>query len=194
MNKGSGREETFAQFAKRVRNNTKRVHKVTGSLGVYDAYKYIRKNKWFNIGRPISENHFYRIIRGVNQLLADNLIQGEDVIFPLRMGALEIRKYDTVIKLNEDGSLYTNMAIDWNATMKLWYEDEESYIKKTLVRIEEKEIFKIYYNRGKANYPNKGYYEFAPLKELKTSLKQSIKSGIVTDALYLSKSINYGSK
>lgn len=27
-----------------------RVHKVRNSFGTYDAYKYIRKNKWFDIG------------------------------------------------------------------------------------------------------------------------------------------------
>jgi hypothetical protein len=36
--------------------NEPRKHKVRNSLGVYDAYKYIRKNKWFNIGIPLTEH------------------------------------------------------------------------------------------------------------------------------------------
>ena len=33
-----------------------RNHKITNSLGVYDSYKYIRKNKWLDIGRPLTEH------------------------------------------------------------------------------------------------------------------------------------------
>ena len=43
-----------------------RVHKVNNSYGVYDAYKYIRKNKWFDIGQPVTEHQFYSIIRRMN--------------------------------------------------------------------------------------------------------------------------------
>lgn len=36
--------------------NQPREHEVRNSYGVYDAYKYIRKNKWFDIGRPLTEH------------------------------------------------------------------------------------------------------------------------------------------
>jgi hypothetical protein len=36
--------------------NEHRVHKVNNSVGVYDIYKAIRKNKWYSIGRPITEH------------------------------------------------------------------------------------------------------------------------------------------
>lgn len=41
--------------------------------------------------------------------------------------------------------------------------------------MEEKEIFKIYYNRQLANYNNKTFYEFNVNRELKKKLKQAIK-------------------
>ena len=41
--------------------NKSRVHKVNNSLGVYDAYKWLRKNKWLDVG-PISEHDYYTII------------------------------------------------------------------------------------------------------------------------------------
>ena len=72
-----------------------RNHKVTGSLGVYDAYKYIRKNKWFDIPRPLKEGEFYRIIRRINDYLADELVKGKEVKLPHRLGTLEIRKRPT---------------------------------------------------------------------------------------------------
>ena len=43
-----------------------RVHKVKNSLGTYDAYKWLRKNKWLDVG-PISEHNYYTIIRTVNK-------------------------------------------------------------------------------------------------------------------------------
>ena len=62
-------DKTFF-IGKVLRRHDSRNHKITNSLGVYDAYKYIRKNKWLDIGRPLKEKEFYRIIREVNKLLA----------------------------------------------------------------------------------------------------------------------------
>ena len=160
-----------------------RKHKVTNSLGVYDAYKWIRKDKWKEIGQPLTEHEFYSIIRGVNKLLAENLINGEDITLPCRMGRLELRKYEPKFKF-KDNKLITNLPIDWNRTLKLWYEDEESHKKKTLVKMEEKELFKIYYNKSIANYNNKTFYQFNVNTELKKKLKSNIKEGNVDAFTY----------
>ena len=56
-----------------------RVHKVSNSIGVYDAYKWIRKNNWLNIERPLKEKEFYLIIRNINKLIAENIVNGLDV-------------------------------------------------------------------------------------------------------------------
>ena len=151
-----------------------RKHKINNSLGVYDCYKTIRKNKWLGIGKPISEHDFYSIIRTVNNYLADLLSKGHDINLPCQMGRLEIRKYDAKITLQE-GKIVTNLPIDWDRTLKLWSEDEEAYQKRTLIKMEEKEIFKVYYNRGKANYTNKSFFAFDVNRELKKKLKKNIK-------------------
>jgi hypothetical protein len=62
------------------------------------------------------------------------------------MGTLEIRKKPARVSI-VDGKLVTNLPIDWDATLKLWYEDKESFENKTLVRVESEEIFKVYYNK-----------------------------------------------
>jgi hypothetical protein len=36
--------------AKILKLNEPRKHKIKNSIGVYDVYKRIRKNKWMNIG------------------------------------------------------------------------------------------------------------------------------------------------
>lgn len=164
----------FLNSIKKV--NESRKHKVTNSLGVYDAYKFIRKNKWFNIGRSLTEHEFYSIIRKVNDYLADNFIHGSDIKLPCRMGRIELRKYDARIAIDE-GKVRTNLPIDWDKTLKLWYEDEESYKNKTLVKMEEKEIFKVYYNKQLADYNNQTFYEFSANRDLKRRLKRRIKEG-----------------
>ena len=92
------------------------------------------------------------------------------------MGRLELRKYDAKIYL-KDNKVVTNLPIDWDKTLRLWYEDKESYDNRTLVRMEEKEVFKIHYNRSKADYNNQTFYEFNPNRELRKELKKRIKDG-----------------
>jgi hypothetical protein len=156
--------------------NGPRVHKVRNSWGIYDAYKYIRKNKWLDIGIPLTEHQFYHIVRVINDSFADNLISGHDIIFPCKMGKLEVRKYDARITFN-NGKVKTNLPIDWDRTLQLWSEDEETYKERTLIKMEEKEIFKVYYNRIKADYNNKSLYEFSVNRDLKRRLNKRIKSG-----------------
>ena len=153
-----------------------RTHKVTNSLGSYDAYKYIRKNKWFNIGRPLTEHEFYQIIRRINNYLAEELINGNDVIFPNRMGKLELRKRNSLPIIDKNGNLKVTYAIDWDNTLKLWYEDEEAFNNKTLVRLPERNIFRIKYNKNTANYNNKSFMEFQVNRNIKVRLKQKIKN------------------
>lgn len=163
------------EFRKKVlKLNQTRKYKIKDSLGVYDAYKWIRKNKWLNIGEPVTEHQFYYIVRNINNCLAENLLLGEDIVFPQRMGSLELRKYDAKISFNNN-KLVTNLPIDWNRTINLWQEDEEAYKNKTLVKMEEKEIFKVYYNKKRANYNNKSFMRFHVNRSLKVKIKQRIK-------------------
>ena len=153
-----------------------RTHKITNSLGNYDAYKYIRKNKWFNIGRPLTEHEFYQIIRRINNYLAEELVNGNDIIFPNRMGKLELRKRNSLPVIDKNGKLKVTYAIDWDKTIKLWFEDEEAYNKRQLVKIPEREIFRIRYSKEDANYKNKSFIEFQVNRDIKVRLKQKIKN------------------
>ena len=186
--------ESYESFRKKLLKVDKpRVHKIRGSLGIYDGYKYYRKNKPSDRKYILTESQYFAITRRVNNLLADNLIKGEEIYFPHRMGRLEIRKGTGGVKLNTKGELVTHLPIDWDRTLKLWHDDEESYNNRTLVRVEEKEIFKIYYNRGQANYNNKNFYEFSVNRVIKQRLKEKIKEGKI-EAMYLDKNKRYYSK
>lgn len=168
---------SYQEFKSSILNlKEHRTHKVTNSLGVYDAYKYIRKNKWFNIGRPLAEQEFYKIIRKVNKYLAEELINGNDVVFPNRMGKLELRKRNALPVIDKNNKLKVTYAIDWDKTLKLWYEDEQAFNEKTLIRIPERNIFRVKYNKSTANYKNKSFMEFQVNRNIKTRLKQKIKN------------------
>lgn len=155
-----------------------RKHSIRNSLGIYDAYKYIRKNKWFNIERPLKEHEFYSIIRTINNYLIDYFLDNKPIIFPQRMGILELRKYPTRIEY-KNNKLVTNLPIDWDSTLKLWCEDETAYKERTLVKMEEKELFRIYYNKQSAIFNNKGFYSFKVNRDLKIKVKQRIKDGVL---------------
>lgn len=150
---------------------------------MYDAYKWYRKNKPSDRKYVLTESQYFAIIRRINLALRDELIAGNDVKFPSKMGQLEIRKYLPTIT-TEGKKVKTNLPIDWNATLKLWYEDKQAYEDKFLVRINVPEIYRVFYNKGNANYNNKSFYQFTPNRELKLGLKHSIKENPNFDAFY----------
>ena len=167
-------EQEFLNKVRKVKES--RNHKVKNSYGIYDGYKFYRKNKPKDPKYVLTESQYFAITRKVNEFLAEALSRGEDVILPFRLGRIEVRKYES--RITWDGKkVKSNLPIDWDRTLKLWYEDEEAYKNKTLVKVEEKEIFKVYYNKQLADYNNQVFYEFNVNRELKKRLKQRIKEG-----------------
>lgn len=174
----------FQEFRRKVlKLNEPRVHRVTNSYGVYDAYKYYRKNRPKNSKYVLTESEYFSIIRQINLILGDKLLEGRDIILPRRMGSIELRKRPAKVEFI-DGEVVDNLPIDWNTTLKLWSEDEGSYNEKKLIKLEEKEIFSIYYSKRKANYNNKVFYRFDANRQLKVRLKDLIKNNKI-DAFQL---------
>ena len=115
-----------------LKANTKKHHfKINNSYGTKDAYRWCVKNKL--IPKTLSEKDFRIIINAINQHLQDQLLLGKEAKFPQNMGSVEVRKFKTYVGLEED-KIRTNLAIDWDKTLKLWYEDDEALQSKTLVR------------------------------------------------------------
>lgn len=162
--------------AKLIKTDVPKKPKVRNSWGVYDAYKHIRKKGWYDIGRPLKEHEFYSIIRGVNDLLAEDIANGKEVTFPSRMGALELRKIQSGVSII-DGKLKNTYPIDWLRTTRLWFEDLEARNNKTLLRNETKYIYHVKYNKFCANYTNQCFYEFKLNRFIKLTLKENINKG-----------------
>lgn len=167
-------KEIFIADIKNIKGPRK--HTISNSYGVYDGYKYYRKNKPKDSRYIVSESQYFFIIREVNKYLIENLLNQEDIIFPNRMGKIELRKYKPSYKI-DGNSVKTNLPIDWDRTLSLWSEDIESFNNKILIRVEEKELFKIYYNKNTANFNNKSFYKFNINRGVKIKLKNKIKEG-----------------
>lgn len=153
-----------------------RHYKITNSYGVYDAYKAIRKQQWFNIERPLKEKEFYTIIRKCNALITSNLSKGIPFILPYRLGTLELRKSPKRIFI-QDTQYQSNLPVDWKSTNALWAEDKEAAAEKLLVKYELNEIFRVLYNKSTVNYINKSFIKFRPIRSLKQELAKEISNG-----------------
>ena len=176
-------KQDFREFmTEGLGKRTHKVMKVSNSFGVYDIYKFIRKNHWYDIGRPVKEKEFYAIIRSINKYLAENIANGETVVFPHKMGKLELRKHEQGVSF-VDGKLKNNYPINWIKTWKLWYEDAEARRLKILIRDDERHVYRVVYCKDKATYENKTFYQFVLNRFIKKALKEKIKQG-KTDTLY----------
>lgn len=174
----------YKEFSVKLRKaDQKKQAKVRNSWGVYDCYKLIRKNGWYNIGRPLKEHEFYAIIRGVNKMLADEIAKGNTFVFPAKMGKLELRKFIPSVRF-VNGKLVNTYGIDWRNTIRLWYEDEECRKSKTLVRFESTENYSIRYNKYNATFDNRCFYEFQLNRFIKIAFRENINKGIIKDSLW----------
>lgn len=173
----------YSEFVKQVTHSGPgNQAKIRNSFGVYDAYKLARKNGWYDIGRPLKEHEFYAVVRGVNNMFAQELSMGNTVVLPERMGKLELRKHEVGVSI-VDGKLKNTYPVNWDETVRLWYEDEEARKNKTLLRIENKYVYKVGYNKRDALYNNKTFYRFSLNRKIKRTLKKNIEQG-KTDALW----------
>ena len=153
-----------------------RHHRLTKSLGVTEAYKWIRKHKWLNIPTPLKEAEFYTIMRLMLQHYAEEILQGGEMKLPYGLGTIELRKKPSILKLQDDGTILNHYPIDWGRTKKLWVEDASLKAKKFLVRCSNKEIFIINYNKRNSNFHNQKYISFLPNRTLKRELCKRIRN------------------
>lgn len=162
----------FLKDIKKVKNN--RIHKVNNSYGSKDAFSYYRKIKPNKQEYVITDCQYLKIIRLINDSIRELLVNGNEFTLPERMGLLELRKVENHPKI-VDGKLKNTRPVNWDATLKLWYEYPKYKDSKTLVREESSQIFRVHYNKNKAIYNNKTFYDFLPNRELKIKLKNNIK-------------------
>ena len=154
------KNKDYKEFLKETKNiYSSHNFKIKNCYGVKDYYSFYKKNKKKETYK-ITQAEFCKVIRAINTALGEELANGEDIVFPERMGTLEARKYIVKPSFDKDGKLKYSAHIDWQATLKLWYEDEESKLNKTLVHVDKRESCKFKYNKKTSIYKNQIYYEF----------------------------------
>lgn len=183
--------ETLQEFKRRSRfpADRKKEYNIRNSWGVYDFYKYYRKTKPKDPKFIISDVQYYAIFRRVNELLVDSLVRTGELEFPYKMGKLIVFKKTLGSWIAPNGNRYTSRKVNWDKTLELWYNDEEAYKNKTLLYFENDERLTIRYNKTKAEFKNKYYYEFKPSRDIDRRVKnESVVSLIINREM--SKQIN----
>lgn len=164
----------YKDFLKKVKKvDGKRNHKIKNSYGVRDAFLFYRKIRPKESKYVLSDCTYFKIIRTINNKLKEQFLSGKDIVLPERMGKLELKKRPHYIYFKE-GKLKITNPINWQATLKLWYDDEEAFNRRLLIREESKESFRVKYNKYNANYNNKAFYKFSINRDLKIKLKELI--------------------
>lgn len=157
---------TYQRFLNRLQKRGSKPYTIGHCLGVRDAWKWVRRNRWRKLdGSTCSQALYSCIVNTVNQLLVEQLLEGHRIDFPSRMGSLYLASVPARIAL-EGGKLKTNYRTDWLKTLKLWYEDEEARNSHRTVKRIQKDIVFIRYDKGNANYTNKRFYLFRANRSL----------------------------
>lgn len=158
-----------------IKNVSKpRSHKIKNSLGLTQAFKFYSKTQV----NPLNNQQYSKIIRLVNLKLQDYIINGNIFKMPCRMGELYLTKNNTHV-YKKDGKIRTTYPIDWKQTLELWDTDDEARTNKTLIRNVVNEVYKVHYNKKKANYKNQTVYNFKVNRDFKIKIKNSVLEGIV---------------
>lgn len=177
--------ETLDEFKVRIKkaNTSKKGHyKITGSWGVHDYFGYYRKIRTKEKEYVLNDSQYYSILRKVNELLAKDIAWCKEIKLPCGMGNIEVMKKPKRISIGDDGKVKTNLSIDWNRTLELWYEDEEARANKTLLKIDTTDIYKIHHTAPHNAIINKSFFIFVFNRDIKRRLKYNIRTGLV-DAL-----------
>jgi len=146
--------------------------------------EYINGNKRATLYKDseyyISYSKYCKVIDEVNIAIRKVILEDNfDFNMPYRMGLLTIRKHKSKPYLDEEGNLVNTLPVDWNSTLKLWEEDPNSRIKKTLVRHYNEHtkgyIAKWFYSVRQANFRYKSGYRFIPCRTSKLELAKILK-------------------
>lgn len=165
--------------SKTLKRSTKKNFKVTNSYGVDAAYKYYSKH--VERGSPrIGRSEFMKVISAVNAEIREYVAKGNDLRFPLMMGAIMFHKHTPRYEM-KGNEITTTQFIDWKSTLDLWFEDPECYQNKQLVRYTTNKRYTVKYCQSMAEFKNKSFYEFHINRGLKNAIKTNIKNHTIND-------------
>lgn len=164
----------FSDYIAKVKKvSGSRKHSITKSYGVNEAYRHYVKS-----GGILTRRQYGEVIRYINSYNREELASGKEIKLPCGFGTLALRKSKRGIK-EVDGKLTITYPVDWESTLKLWYEDEEARQRKQLVKSISDTVFMVVYPNKGRTYSNSPFYGFAPGRKLKIRLKDRVKENSV---------------
>ena len=148
-------------------------------MGVIDIYRKMPKEE-----RTVSLEIFRKIIRRINALIGEQILEGNIIVLPHNMGSLYIGKYENQNKL-VDGKLKNTMAIDWYSTLSMWEQYPETKEEKRLLKFNTQYTYKLVYDKRKATYNNQKFFRFRLNRQIKVEEKKRIQNRKTIDAFQI---------
>jgi hypothetical protein len=127
----------------------------------------------------IDRKEYTSIVEGFMKFISNKLLNGDSVTLPASMGSLSIIGRKQKIS-NVDGKI-KGLAPNWKETLKLWKENSEAKLKKTIIYHFNEHSRGIRYKFGwlTANVPirNKGLFAFIATRDNKRAVWKNILEG-----------------
>ena len=162
----------YSEFSKSKKKvNGSREHSIKNSYGINDYYKNYRETVTYTV-RLLDRTTFSNVFHDINDFIVDNFLEYKSVKFPWGLGSLVLYSRKATAQIDKNGKLIIKKPIQWDATMKLWFEDEEAHENKTLVRKEDEYVHLIKYSRKKMNIKNSRYIKMAVARSFKIRLRE----------------------
>lgn len=174
----------YQEFLRVLQKQGSKAYKISKCLGARDAWKWVRKNKWELLDKQQCSHTLYgAVVNEMNKILAEQLLEGHQIILPYQMGSLELVAKKERVSFKE-GSLHTNYRTDWKKTLKYWYEDEEALREHKQIKRVQKYIYSIKYRKHSAKYKNQRHYMFRANRSLVRALGNKIENEKMNALIY----------
>lgn len=168
------------------RRKETRVYTINNSYGVYDYWKfYIHNRPKQRSYYKMSSAQYYKLLRAVNEYLIEILLKNAQVVLPNKMGEIVVLKKTARVRLDEKGKIRTNRPINWDATIKLWFEDPEAEKNKTLVRWDNSDVINIRYKKATAVYNNSPFYNLQVTRVVKKLIASHLVEGTLETPFFV---------
>lgn len=150
--------------------------KIKKDYGIPEYFKYFKEN---NESIKISNKTYNNVISMFNKELINIIIEDNfTYVLPHMGSSISIKKRKCVPRI-VDGKLINPSPVDWVATNKLWFEDDESKEKKLLVRYANqntsKHVFLVSFKKYIYPFFNKRFYNFKTCRSFQRLLSARIK-------------------
>lgn len=147
--------------------------------GIRDAYKFYKKKH--KSEDNVSSSEFSAFCKEFNNRISDLIIyENFSFLIPFRLGRIRIRKYKPKVHIKEDGSMdKSRLRPDWNATKKLWKNNEEAKKEKKLIYHLNDHTdgyqHRWFWEKLTSNVKNNSAYSFIPSRNNKRTLAKALK-------------------